>query len=345
MKVGRVKFAVKEIKISKGTTPEATPDAIMEAETASQANAERLFGLSANAPAKAGETTDEDLDLEEYEEVECILDSTHTKALEDSGEEVPRCRFCWDTTAKLDNPLFSGCKCSGSVGYIHFECLRSWLDVKKQMKTSPCFSSYFWKSFECEICKKAYPLVLRAKCETSKTGFRTYNLVDYERPEGNFLVLESLNQEKNTSRIIHIIRPSDSKISFKFGRGHESDLRINDISVSRCHAIIKYKEGDNKQGPRFFLEDNLSKFGTLVLVRQRTPLIPGYNKAVQIGRTVINFSVKAISAGSSSQGAGMTKEEYFGPRPTQGLIKGKIEEVEQIHSMAAKAMSQHPHYP
>ena len=58
------------------------------------------------------------------------------------------------------------------------------------------------------------------------------------------------------------------------GRGHESDLRINDISVSRLHAMIKYKEG------RFTLEDNLSKFGTLVLVKKMTSLEPGFNKAV-----------------------------------------------------------------
>ena len=199
------------------------------------------------------------------------------------------------------------------------------------MKASPCFSSYYWKSFECEICKKAYPLVLRTRCPTSRSGYRTYNLVDYERPEGTFLVLESLHQEKNTSRIIHIIRPSDGKNSFKFGRGHESDLRINDISVSRCHAIIKYKE-DAITGSRFYLEDNLSKFGTLVLIRQRTPLIPGFNKAVQIGRTVINFSVKAITSTTLGQ-----KEEYFGPRPTHGLIKGKIEEAEGILSAAARA--------
>lgn len=73
------------------------------------------------------------------------------------------------------------------------------------------------------------------------------------------------------------------------GRGHESDLRINDISVSRLHAIIKYKEG------RFLLEDNTSKFGTLVLIKKRTPLVPGFNKAVQIGRTVVNFSVKSLA--------------------------------------------------
>lgn len=101
------------------------------------------------------------------------------------------------------------------------------------------------------------------------------------------MVLESLNQEKNTSRIIHIIRPTVQRDVFKLGRGHESDLRINDISVSRFHAKIKFVDG------KFMLEDNQSKFGTLVLVKQRTPLLPGYNKAVQVGRTVINFSVKA----------------------------------------------------
>jgi pSer/pThr/pTyr-binding forkhead associated (FHA) protein len=73
------------------------------------------------------------------------------------------------------------------------------------------------------------------------------------------------------------------------GRGHDSDLRINDISVSRLHAMVKYKDG------RFLLEDNMSKFGTLVLIKKKTPLIPGFNKAVQIGRTVVNFSVKNLS--------------------------------------------------
>ena len=239
------------------------PVTSMDVNMGSGEAAERVLGLAANAPGRAADEEQED--LEEYEEVESILDSDKSVVPVDS-EEVPRCRFCWDTKATPENPLFSTCKCSGSVGYIHFECLRSWLDVKKQQKANPCFSSYFWKAFECEICKKAYPLVLRTRCVLSKSGYRTYNLVDYQRPEGNFLVLESLHQEKNTSRIIHIISPSETKNAFKFGRGHESDLRINDISVSRCHAIIKYKE-DGVGGMRFYLEDNMSKFGTLVLIR------------------------------------------------------------------------------
>lgn len=90
--------------------------------------------------------------------------------------------------------------------------------------------------------------------------------------------------------MIYIIKPSSTKTVFKLGRGHESDLRINDISVSRCHAMIKFVDG------KFVLEDNHSKFGTLVLVKKRTPLMPGIGKAVQVGRTVLNFSIKSISA-------------------------------------------------
>jgi len=109
--------------------------------------------------------------------------------------------------------------------------------------------------------------------------------------------------------MIHLIRPNDKKDSFKFGRGHESDLRINDISVSRCHAIIKFKEG------KFYLEDNLSKFGTLVLVKNKTPLLPNFNRAVQVGRTVINFSVKPLQS-----------NRVMGPKPMDGIIKEKIED-------------------
>ena len=40
------------------------------------------------------------------------------------------------------------------------------------------------------------------------------------------------------------------------------------------------------------LEDNVSKFGTLVLVKEKLLLENGSSKAVQIGRTVVSFSLK-----------------------------------------------------
>lgn len=125
------------------------------------------------------------------------------------------------------------------------------------LKEEECCTSYTWKQFECEICKKPYPYVF-------KTQGKKYRLVDVELPQvGNFLWLESLTFEKNSSRMVHIIKPkAGAQTEFKLGRGHESDLRVSDISVSRCHAILKYDAADSFN---YYLEDNLSKFGTLIL--------------------------------------------------------------------------------
>lgn len=78
--------------------------------------------------------------------------------------------------------------------------------------------------------------------------------------------MESMPLDKNTSRMIHMLTVSEHKTTFKLGRGHESEVRINDISVSRCHAILKYHEDG------FYIEDNNSKFGTIVLIKDRIPL-------------------------------------------------------------------------
>ncbi len=68
------------------------------------------------------------------------------------------------------------------------------------------------------------------------------------------------------------------------GRGHDSDIRITDISVSRCHAIIRYE----KTG--FFLDDYKSKFGTLILVKRPLKItLENNNIALQIGRSVLSF--------------------------------------------------------
>lgn len=59
---------------------------------------------------------------------------------------------------------------------------------------------------------------------------------------------------------------TSQKSEFKLGRGHESEVRISDISVSRCHALIKYRDDG------FYIEDNNSKFGTIACLRNRLAL-------------------------------------------------------------------------
>jgi len=132
--------------------------------------------------------------------------------------------------------------------------------------------SYTWKQFECEICKKPYPYVF-------KSNGKSYRLVDVESDipqDKNYLLLESLTFEKNSSRMVHLIMPDSDKLIYKLGRGHESDVRVSDISVSRCHALVKFNESTG----RFYLEDNLSKFGTLVLAKGSIELEPEMTKAV-----------------------------------------------------------------
>jgi pSer/pThr/pTyr-binding forkhead associated (FHA) protein len=50
----------------------------------------------------------------------------------------------------------------------------------------------------------------------------------------------------------------------RVGRGHDADIRVTDISVSRFHARIN-RDPNNGQ---FYVEDNKSKFGTLIQVRK-----------------------------------------------------------------------------
>jgi len=129
------------------------------------------------------------------------------------------------------------------------------------------------KSFNCEICKTPYPLRF-------KSGNNYFDLIDSARPSENYIVLESLNQLKdnNNYKSIHVLTlKEDEKIIM--GRGHDSDVRINDISVSRTHSCLMLSKG------KVYLTDYKSKFGTLVLM-QRPVEITENKLFLQIGRTL-----------------------------------------------------------
>ena len=62
------------------------------------------------------------------------------------------------------------------------------------------------------------------------------------------------------------------------GRGHDSDVRINDISVSRTHSCLTL---NNK---KILLKDYKSKFGTLILVQNEIE-VKENKLSLQIGRS------------------------------------------------------------
>ena len=77
-----------------------------------------------------------------------------------------------------------------------------------------------------------------------------------------------------------------SSEGIRLGRGHDCEIRISDISVSRNHAIIK------NIGNSFYLFDNKSKFGTLVKEDNLSIEVGNSPKRVQIGRTTLSFDIK-----------------------------------------------------
>jgi predicted component of type VI protein secretion system len=79
----------------------------------------------------------------------------------------------------------------------------------------------------------------------------------------------------------------------KLGRGHESDVRIADVSISRCHATIRF----HRNG--FVLEDHQSKFGTLVAMKKPRMLENDSAVSIQVGRTVLSLKLQSGSNPSS----------------------------------------------
>lgn len=46
--------------------------------------------------------------------------------IHESNDHI-QCRICWGNEEDSSNPLILACKCKGSVGLIHFGCLKSWV--------------------------------------------------------------------------------------------------------------------------------------------------------------------------------------------------------------------------
>lgn len=115
-----------------------------------------------------------------------------------------------------------------------------------------------------------------------------FNLVTIEKPEkGSFIQLETFIKDKNFTKIVHIVMPTEAKKQVKLGRGHDSDVKIGDISVSRVHAFLSL----TPQG--FILQDNNSKFGTLLLLNDSEHEIhPVNGLAVQASRTTLTCAIK-----------------------------------------------------
>lgn len=150
--------------------------------------------------------------------------------------------------------------------------------VKFISKQSTFVKSYNWKNLYWELWKEKLN-------DVHYHGGKAYHLLNYLRPDsGKFLILESFtNTLHKTIHVIHFdddFASANSPIEFKVGRDNEVDVRITDISVSRVHANLTFSN-DN-----YYIKDNESKFGTLILLQSPWPIPYESNMTLtlQLGR-------------------------------------------------------------
>jgi len=105
LKIGRIKFAVKDIGYS-------AESLALQAETDDGSSDLQEKPHTANSV----HTTGNSAEWEEFIEVNALTVS--------SGADEEKCRFCYSDECDESNPLLKSCKCSGSVSFLHLDCLK-----------------------------------------------------------------------------------------------------------------------------------------------------------------------------------------------------------------------------
>ena len=157
------------------------------------------------------------------------------------------------------------------------------------------------KNFECELCKLPYSL-------TVENGLKKYDLTSISKPVNEpFIILESVGKD-HPSKLYCLIKMSFKKI-LRIGRSNISDVKLTDSSVSRNHALIKF------QDQQFLLEDNQSKFGTVILIKNPIEIKKGSIMHFQAGRTMFTtfvYSQKRNNSCMKNQKKEMESPENVG---------------------------------
>lgn len=167
--------------------------------------------------------------------------------------------------------------------FIHLQCLKQCINTKTCVKinsnSNKNCSIYNIKKIECELCKTELP-------DFIKHDGKLYEILDFHSDFENYITIESLSIDKHKNKYLYVVNLDKTDL-IKIGRGHESNLLLNDISVSRFHCSMTLDKN------KIYLVDNDSKFGTLVLIQNNSIKLKNeIPLSIQIGRTYCHFKIK-----------------------------------------------------
>ena len=202
-------------------------------------------------------------------------------------KNTPTCRICYGENYNDENPLICPCLCKGSMKYIHYLCLKNWLSSKIEEDLSEdetekdnmeCIT-YNRNGICCELCKTKYPdYIIHNNIY--------YNILFYKPKFEEFILFESMRVGRDKTKNYHVVT-FDDRDYINIGRANECELSLAELSVSRFHSLI------HKDNGQAFLEDNTSKFGTLVLVQNKNMVVNDeVPLRLQISKTYIKFKIE-----------------------------------------------------
>ncbi|NXH74998.1 MARH7 ligase, partial [Hydrobates tethys] len=135
--------------------------------------------------------------------------------LEDSeDEEGDLCRICQMSSASSDNLLIEPCKCTGSLQYVHQECMKKWLQSKINSGSS------LEAVTTCELCKEKLHLNLE-----------DFDIHELYRAHAN----EQVNYEFISSGLylVVLLHLCEQRFSDMLGTASEASTRVRFINLAR----------------------------------------------------------------------------------------------------------------
>ncbi|KAK1938560.1 seroreactive antigen BMN1-9B [Babesia divergens] len=208
--------------------------------------------------------------------VEHVVSPSSTALDHESEKKI--CRICLEDDEA--GPLVVPCHCKGSMKYVHLSCVRTWVQgrLKVNDDNGAPQLSYFLQKLRCELCNVTYPSYV-------EVGSVVTEFLGIDEPAPPYAVLEPENATTTGLHLVTVVNGSAS-----VGRGSHSAVIMHDISVSRLHALLHYKEGE------FVIEDQGSKFGTLLQIdsNYRIPVDSKLPVILKIGRDILCISTKAM---------------------------------------------------
>ena len=264
LKIGRILVHIKTIKFSKNNSRNKTKTKT----ESNKANDNKSINTNFSQNLKEIQT----------------LPNSHKIKEDKELNPTKLCRICYGEEETEENPLVQPCTCSGSMKYIHLSCLKTWINTSVNIKlesTEYC-NVYTYKPAECELCKTTFPDFIRHKG-------KLYDIPDFYSDFNSFLIFECLITDKTLNKYIYVVNLDIPNNKINLGRGHSSNVLLNDISVSRLHCFLNIA----KNAKKIFISDNNSKFGTLILVKTDN-IILSYELPlfIQIGRTYLKMTLK-----------------------------------------------------